>query len=132
MGVRPPDYMTDPFKEKWNHIKSQYKKISKFKDRKTYTLRPVIIKANDDCRQEVLAIQLMTRLLQIFKRAGIPLWMRSYEIFITSSSSAMIEFIPDTISIHHLKKKMTDLSYPKLTNLHQFYRWYFHDKFEEA
>lgn len=50
IGLRPPDYMTDPFKEKWNHIKGQYKKISKFRDRKTYTLRPVIIKANDDCR----------------------------------------------------------------------------------
>ena len=48
--------------------------------------------------------------------------MRPYEIFITSASSAMIEFIPDTISIHHLKKKMVDLKYYKLTNLHQFYR----------
>ena len=50
MGVRPPDIMTDPFKEKWSQIKCQYKKISKWKDRETYTLRPVIIKANDDCR----------------------------------------------------------------------------------
>lgn len=30
----------------------------------------------------------------------------------------MIEFIPDTISVHHLKKKMADLKYYKLTNLH--------------
>lgn len=63
MGVRPPDLMTDPFKERWNEVKSQYKKISKFKDYRTYTLRPVIIKANDDCRQEVLAMQLMQRLM---------------------------------------------------------------------
>ena len=56
LGLRPPDLISDPFKEKWSNIKTQYKKISKFKDRKTYTLRPVIIKANDDCRQEVLAI----------------------------------------------------------------------------
>ena len=132
LGVRPPDLMTDPFKERWNEVKSQYKKISKFRDYNTYTLRPVIIKANDDCRQEVLAIQLMQRLLQIWKRAQIPLWMRPYEIFITSASSAMIEFVPDTISVHHLKKKMIDLKYFKLTNLHQFYRWYFHEKFEEA
>lgn len=63
MGVRPPDLMTDPFKERWNEVKNQYKKISKFKDYRTYTLRPVIIKANDDCRQEVLAMQLMQRLM---------------------------------------------------------------------
>ncbi len=50
LGVRPPDLMTDPFKERWNEVKSQYKKISKFRDYNTYTLRPVIIKANDDCR----------------------------------------------------------------------------------
>jgi phosphatidylinositol kinase/protein kinase (PI-3 family) len=58
--------------------------------------------------------------------------MRPYEIFVTSSSSAMIEFIPDTISVHHLKKKMMDLKFNKLTCLHQFYRWYFHDRYEEA
>lgn len=63
MGVRPPDLMTDPFKERWNEVKRQYKKISKFRDYRTYTLRPVIIKANDDCRQEVLAMQLMQRLM---------------------------------------------------------------------
>lgn len=56
MGLRPPDLISDPFKESWKNVKTQYKKISKFKDRRTYTLRPVIIKANDDCRQEVLAI----------------------------------------------------------------------------
>jgi phosphatidylinositol kinase/protein kinase (PI-3 family) len=43
----------------------------------------------------------------------------------------MIEFIPDTISVHHLKKKMTDLN-PNLADLNNFYKWYFNDKFEEA
>lgn len=80
----------------------------------------------------MLAIQLMTRLMQIFKKAGIPLWMKPYEIFITSASSAMIEFIPDTISVHHLKKKMTDLNNLRCTNLAVFYKWFFHEKFEEA
>ena len=44
----------------------------------------------------------------------------------------MIEFIPDTISIHHLKKKMIEMKHFKLTNMHTFYKWYFHEKFEEA
>jgi len=92
----------------------------------------MIVKANDDCRQEVLAIQLMKRLQQIFNKAEIPLWMRPYEIFVTSSSSAMIEFIPETMSISALKKKMKENGNPKLMNLRQFYKWYFHEKFEEA
>lgn len=70
--------------------------------------------------------------MQIYKKAEIPLWMKPYEIFITSSRSAMIEFIPDTISIHQLKKKMIEMKHFKLTNMHTFYKWYFHEKFEEA
>jgi phosphatidylinositol 4-kinase B len=42
----------------------------------------------------------------IFKKANKALWFRPYEILITSSSSALIEFMPDTISINALKKKL--------------------------
>ena len=45
----------------------------------------------------------------------------------------MIEFMPDTLSIHALKKKMIyEMSEPDLANLRTFYIWYFRDKFEEA
>jgi phosphatidylinositol 4-kinase len=66
----------------------------------------MIVKANDDCRQEVIALQLMKRLQIIFKKAGLSIFLRPYEIFITSHNSAIIEFIPDTLSIHSLKAKM--------------------------
>lgn len=45
----------------------------------------------------------------------------------------MIEFMPDTISIHGLKKQL--LTHPqadKLITLSQFYRWYYGPRFEEA
>ena len=93
-----------------------------------------MVKANDDCRQEVLAMQLITRVKQIWDGAGSKLWLRPYNIFITSSDSAIMEFIPDSVSIHGLKKqiannqKMTG----KLTGLKQFYLWYYGPKFEEA
>ena len=44
----------------------------------------------------------------------------------------MIEFMPDTISINALKKKMIQMKEPQLTNLRRFYQWYFGSKFEEA
>ena len=47
----------------------------------------MIVKANDDCRQEVLAIQLMKRLQTIWKKAGLALYLRPYEILITSALS---------------------------------------------
>ena len=64
------------------------------------------MKANDDLRQEVLAMQLMKRMNQIFTEARLHIYLRPYEIFITSSTSGLVEFIPDTISIDSLKKKI--------------------------
>jgi len=63
------------------------------------------------------------------------MWLRPYEILITSSNSAMIEYMADTISLHALKKKLLDLKQPNSDypmTLKQFYKWYFGGKFEEA
>ena len=51
-----PNVITDPFKQKWKDIKAAYHGISNYKSFKTYDLKPIIVKANDDCRQEVIAI----------------------------------------------------------------------------
>ena len=56
MDLPPPNVITDPFKQKWKDLKNAYKGISKYKNFKTYELKPIIVKANDDCRQEVLAV----------------------------------------------------------------------------
>jgi len=44
-GFRPPDYLNDPFKDKWRTIIAGYAEHSKYKDKRTYTLKPMIIKA---------------------------------------------------------------------------------------
>ena len=49
-GFRPPDYLNDPFKNKWRNIIQAYGEHSKYSNKRTYTLKPIIIKANDDCR----------------------------------------------------------------------------------
>jgi len=49
-------------------------------------------------------MQLITRVQQIWETAKLKLWLRPYNIFITSSDSAIMEFIPDSVSIHGLKK----------------------------
>jgi phosphatidylinositol kinase/protein kinase (PI-3 family) len=33
----------------------------------------------------------------IFQEAGVPLWLRPYEVLCTSSYTALIETIPDTV-----------------------------------
>jgi len=73
----------------------------------------------------------MKRLSSIFKDAGLNIYLRPYEIFITSSNSGMIEFIPDTISLDALKKKFPK-NRMKPWNLRTFFDRYFINNFEEA
>ena len=55
--------MADPFQDKFKGIIEDYKKGSEFSYKyESWTLRSLIVKANDDLRQEVLALQLMKRL----------------------------------------------------------------------
>jgi len=62
VSKRAPDFMNDPFKDRWNNTVDAYTKKSIFGKRKTYALKPMMVKANDDCRQEVMALQLIKRL----------------------------------------------------------------------
>lgn len=50
------DGMEDPFKDKWKQVEARYQQRSAYSDFKSFRLRPFIIKANDDLRQEVLAM----------------------------------------------------------------------------
>jgi len=109
---RQPDFLNDPFKDKWKNTVEAYTKNSVWGKRKTYALKPMMVKANDDCRQEVMAMQLIKRLQQLFRKTNHKLYLRPYEIIITSSQSAMIEFMPDTISVNALKKKMLQMKEP--------------------
>ena len=59
---RQPDFLNDPFKDKWKNTVEAYTKKSEFGKRRTYALKPMMVKANDDCRQEVMAMQLLKRL----------------------------------------------------------------------
>ena len=104
--------MNDPFKDKWKNTVEAYTQRSIFGKKKTFALKPMMVKANDDCRQEVMALQLIKRLQQLFRKTNHKLYLRPYEILITSSTSAMIEFMPDTISVNALKKKMIGMKEP--------------------
>jgi len=56
LDMPPLNPITDPFKQKWKEIRVSYQNTSKYRHYQTYALKPMIVKANDDCRQEVLAI----------------------------------------------------------------------------
>ncbi|CAD7700802.1 unnamed protein product [Ostreobium quekettii] len=73
--------------------------------RKGWQLRCVIVKSGDDCRQELMAVQLIRVFQDIFHEAKLPLWLRPYDVLVTSNRTALIEFIPDALSIHSIKHR---------------------------
>ncbi|CAJ2676855.1 unnamed protein product [Trifolium pratense] len=82
--------------ELWEAKKDRVCKASIYGKLPGWDLRSIIVKSGDDCRQEHLAVQLISHFYDIFQEAGLPLWLRPYEVLCTSSYTALIETIPDT------------------------------------
>lgn len=74
-------------------------------------------------------MQLIKRLNRIFQEANLSLYLRPYEIIVTSHSSGLVECIPNTASIDGLKKKFPQ---GENWNLHEFFQRYFYFNYEEA
>lgn len=108
--------------ELWEVKKQRIRNASVHGKLPGWDMRSVIVKSGDDCRQEHLAVQLISHFYDIFQEAGLPLWLRPYEVLVTSSYTALIETIPDTASLHSLKSR-----YPNISSLRQF----FVDKYQE-
>ena len=115
----------NPFGEKWYEIVQKIKQTSPYRNFPSHEIKCFIAKADDDLRQESLTMQLIKMMADIFKSSNINLQLRTYEIIITSRTSGLIEFIPDSISIDDLKKKTG-------TDLNTFYRNFFSYHFKEA
>ncbi|KAL4644004.1 hypothetical protein ACB092_02G132200 [Castanea dentata] len=102
--------------ELWEVKKERIRRASVRGNLPGWDLRSVIVKSGDDCRQEHLAVQLISHFYDIFQEAGLPLWLRPYEVLVTSSYTALIETIPDTASLHSIKSR-----YPNITSLREFF-----------
>jgi phosphatidylinositol 4-kinase A len=63
-----------------------------------------LAKSNDDLRQEVFVMQMIHYYKSVFASAKIPLWLRTYRILSTSSSTGLLELLTDATSIDGLKK----------------------------
>eukprot|EP00252_Welwitschia_mirabilis_P027329 TRINITY_DN9356_c0_g2_i1.p1 TRINITY_DN9356_c0_g2~~TRINITY_DN9356_c0_g2_i1.p1 ORF type:complete len:1022 (-),score=253.54 TRINITY_DN9356_c0_g2_i1:426-3416(-) len=108
--------------ELWEVKKERIRRSSIYGKLPGWDLCSVIVKSGDDCRQEHLAVQLISHLYDIFQEAGLPLWLRPYEVLVTSSYTALIETIPDTASLHAIKSRL-----PHISSLREF----FEEKYEE-
>ena len=78
---------------------------SPYANLRTWKLLKVIVKSNDDIRQEAFAMQMISSMYQIFKEAKSPLWLKPYEIIATGPRCGLIEVVSDAMSIHAIKEK---------------------------
>ena len=115
--ARPPPVV---FKESWATKQERIRKKSSYGNDPNWRLFPILIKSNDDLRQEQLASQLIYRMASILAHEKVPVWLCPYEIVALSESGGIIEAIPDTISLDSLKRN--DENY---TSLWQFFRDHF-------
>jgi hypothetical protein len=64
----------------------------------------VMSKSNDDLRQEMFVMQMIHYYKSVFAKANLPLWLKTYRILSTSSSTGLIEVLVDATSLDGLKK----------------------------
>jgi len=64
----------------------------------------MIVKCGDDLRQELLVYQVLSQLQNIWDQEHAPLWIKPYNIVVTSNDSGMIEPIVNAVSLHQIKK----------------------------
>ena len=89
--------------EKFSDKQRRVRASSPFGHLPGWKLQSVIVKAGDDCRQELMALQLLQQFKNIFMEAGLPLYIRDYAVLVTSSDSGLIETVVDSLSIHTIK-----------------------------
>ncbi|KAF9190169.1 phosphatidylinositol-4- kinase, partial [Haplosporangium sp. Z 767] len=82
---------------------------------KTYDVwQSAIFKVGDDCRQDVLAIQLIAVFKNIFTSVGLDLYLFPYRIVATAPGCGMIDVIPNSISRDQLGRE-------KVNNLQDYF-----------
>ena len=99
---KDPSYTA--LKEPWNDKVQRIKNTSPYGHLPGWNLMSVIVKCGDDLRQELMVSQILKELKSIWAEECLPLWIRPYNIIVTSDDCGMIEPVTDAISLHQIKK----------------------------
>ncbi|POM66623.1 Phosphatidylinositol Kinase (PIK-J) [Phytophthora palmivora] len=92
------------FKERWAEKERRIQATSPYGKLPGWRLLPVIVKSDDDLRQEQLALQLIHQFAKVFEEFQVPVFIRPYDVIAISPTSGLVEAISDTISIDSLKR----------------------------
>ncbi|RLN02461.1 hypothetical protein BBJ28_00016889 [Nothophytophthora sp. Chile5] len=93
------------FGERFADTQERIREESAFARFDGWALLPVIAKSFDDMRQEVFVLQGLKLFQLIFRKHGLPLWMRYYSIVCAGKDCGLLEVITDAQSLDGLKKQ---------------------------
>lgn len=96
--------------EDWTTKKSRIRKASAHGHLKNWDLCSVIAKNGDDLPQEAFACQLISLISNLWKSHKVGVWTKNMKIIVTSANTGLVETINNAMSIHSIKKSLTEIS----------------------
>jgi phosphatidylinositol 4-kinase B len=93
------------FGERWAEKKARIAATSPEGSIPGWDLQGVIVKSNDDLRQEAFVMQLIDLCKEAFELAGLDLWVHPYRILATGRTTGIIECVKNAMSFDALKKR---------------------------
>jgi len=93
------------FGERWAEKKARIATASPHGGTHGWGLTGVIVKSNDDLRQEAFVMQLIQLCQEAFDIAGLDLWVNPYRILATGRTTGIIEMVRNAMSFDALKKR---------------------------
>ena len=92
-------------KEPWELTVERTKQFSPYGHLPGWNLHSCIVKCGDDLRQETVAYQLLCQFQKVWQEEKLELWLYPYSVVVVSEDCGFIELIPNTVSIHQVKKQ---------------------------
>lgn len=93
------------FGERWAEKKSRIGSSSPQGSTPGWDIMGVIVKSNDDLRQEAFVMQLIELCQEAFELAELELWISPYRILATGRTTGVIECVRNAMSFDALKKR---------------------------
>lgn len=115
--------------EDWSTKKKRIRKASAHGHLKNWDLCSVIAKNGDDLPQEAFACQLIALISKIWRANDAGVWTKNMKIIVTSANTGLVETINNALSIHSIKKSLTEISVKsgenpkgKIASLYDYFR----------
>lgn len=78
----------------WEYKQESLKRDSPYADFPSYRIRQLIVKGGDDLRQEMVAMQIIRKVKEIFAREKTQLYVHCYDIIAIDSNSGVLGTVP--------------------------------------